>query len=122
MSKLAILLSLFFFASQPIEAKRIYVEMEYDNHSIKLDYGTDKKPKTVKDADGNDLKFKSLVGAFNYMSLQGWELLETKSVIQGRGSAYTGTSSTSTNIYYIFYKDVTDEDLQNIVTKSYKDD
>ena len=122
MSKLAILLSLFFFASQPIEAKRIYVEMEYDNHSIKLDYGTDKKPKTVKGSDGNDLKFKSLVGAFNYMSLQGWELLETKSVVRGRGSAYTGYSRTSTNVYYIFYKEVSDEELQNVVNKSYKSD
>lgn len=106
-----------------MQAKKVFVEMEYNKNSIKLDDGSSKKAQTLKDENGNDLKFISLIGALNYMSLQGWELLDTKSVTSGAGyvGAYGGASSTSTKVYYIFFKEVTDEELQEIVSRSYKE-
>ena len=106
-----------------MQAKKVFVEMEYSKNSIKLDDGSRKKAQTLKDGNGNDLKFISLIGALNYMSLQGWELLDTKSVTSGAGyvGAYGGASSTSTKVYYIFFKEVSDEELQDIVSKSYKE-
>ena len=106
-----------------MQAKKVFVEMEYNKNSIKLDDGSSKKAQTLKDENGNDLKFISLIGALNYMSLQGWELLDTKSVTSGAGyvGAYGGASSTSTKVYYIFFKEVSDEELKDIVSKSYKE-
>lgn len=98
--------------------------MEYRKNSIRLDDGSNKKPQTIKGNDGKDLKFNSLIGALNYMSLQGWELVETKSVTKGGGyvGAYGGASSTSTTVYYIFSREVSDEELEAIVNNSYKQD
>ena len=106
-----------------MQAKKVFVEMEYHKNSIKLDDGSTKKAQTLKDENGNDLKFISLIGALNYMSLQGWELLDTKSVTSGGGyvGIYGGASSTSTKVYYIFFKEVSDEELQDIVSRSYKE-
>ena len=117
----SILVALFCFNF--MQAKKVFVEMEYNKNSIKLDDGSSKKAQTLKDENGNDLKFISLIGALNYMSLQGWELLDTKSVTSGAGyvGAYGGASSTSTKVYYIFFKEVSDEELQDIVSKSYKE-
>lgn len=97
--------------------------MEFHNNTIKLDDGINKKRQPIKDENGKDLKFTSLIGALNYMSLQGWELMETKSVTNGSGyvNAYGGASSTNTKTYYIFYKNVTDNELQKIVNHSYKE-
>lgn len=98
--------------------------MEFHKNSIKLDDGSNKKRQAIKGDDGKDLKFTSLIGALNYMSLQGWELVDTKSVTSGSGfvGAYGGASSTSTKVFYIFSKDVTDEELEQVVNNSYKDD
>ena len=106
-----------------MQAKKVFVEMEYNKNSIKLDDGSNKKAQTLKDENGNDLKFISLIGALNYMSLQGWELLETKSVTSGEGfvGVYGGASETRTKVYYIFFKEVSDEELQDIVSRSYKE-
>ena len=113
---------LFILPSQFIEAKKMFVEMEFHKNCIKLYDGTNKKRQPVKDADGNDLKFTSLVGALNWMSLQGWELLDTKSVTSGGGyvGTYGGLSSTDTKVYYIFCKEVADETLEDAVSKSFK--
>ena len=56
------------------------------------------------------------------MSLQGWELVDTKSVTSGSGyvGAYGGGSETKTKVYYIFSKDISDEELEQIVNDSYK--
>ena len=96
--------------------------MEFFNNSIILDDGSNKKHKAIKDENGKDLKFTSLIGAINYMSLQGWELVNTKSITSGSGyvGAYGGTSSTYTQVYYIFSKDVSDDELQKVVDDSYK--
>ena len=117
----SILVALFCFNF--MQAKKVFVEMEYNKNSIKLDDGSSKKAQTLKDENGNDLKFISLIGALNYMSLQGWELLDIKSVTSGAGyvGAYGGASSTSTKVYYIFFKEVSDEELKDIVSKSYKE-
>ncbi len=122
MKKILLIGLLFILPSQFIEAKKMFVEMEFSKNCIKLDDGTNKKRQPVKDADGNDLKFTSLVGALNWMSLQGWELLDTKSVTSGGGyvGTYGGASSTSTKVYYIFCKDVADETLEEAVSKSFK--
>lgn len=119
-----LLLILSFFACSNIQAKKLFVEMEFHKNTIKLDDGSNKKRQTIKDKDGKDLKFTSLIGALNYMSLQGWELVDTKSVTSGSGyvGAYGGSSSTNTKVYYIFSKDVSDEELEQIVNNSYKDD
>ena len=124
MKKLLVLCFLLLLTSQLVNAKKLYVEMEYKKNSIKLDDGTDRKPQTVKGTDGKDLKFNSLIGALNYMSLQGWELVDTKSVTTGGGfvGAYGGASSTSTTVYYIFCKEVPDEELEETVANSYRKD
>jgi len=92
--------------------------MEFYKNTIKIDDGTEQKRQTIKGNDGEDLKFISLIGAINYMSLQGWELVDTKSVTHGFG--VSGSSTTNTNVYYIFNKDVSDEELQDTVSNSYK--
>ena len=122
MKTLLVLFSLFLLTSQIVNAKKLYVEMEYKKNSIRLDDGSNKKPQIIKGNDGKDLKFNSLIGALNYMSLQGWELVETKSVTNGGGyvGAYGGASSTSTTVYYIFCKEASDEELEEIVNNSYK--
>lgn len=120
MKKILILFMLVFFACPNIQAKKLFVEMEFHKNSIKIDDGSNKKRQAIKGIDGNDLKFTSLIGALNYMSLQGWDLVDTKSVTSGIG--YGGASSTSTTVYYIFSKEVPDEELERVVNNSYKDD
>ncbi len=124
MKRVILLLLVSFIACSTIQAKKLFVEMEFHKNSIKLDDGSNKKRQAIKGEDGKDLKFTSLIGALNYMSLQGWEFVDTKSVISGSGSvgAYGGASSTSTKVYYIFSKEVSDEELEQIVNNSYKDD
>ena len=124
MKKFLFLSIIFGLLSFSGHAKRLFVEMEYHKNSIKLDDGSNKKAQTIKGENGKDLKFISLIGALNYMSLQGWELVDTKSVTSGGGyvGAYGGASSTSTTVYYIFSKDVSDEELTQIVDNSYKKD
>lgn len=124
MKKLLTVIILLFLACSNIQAKKLFVEMEFHKNSIKLDDGSNKKRQTLKDKDGKDLKFTSLIGALNYMSLQGWDLVDTKSVTSGSGyvGAYGGASSTSTKVYYIFSRDVSDEELEEVVTNSYKED
>lgn len=119
MKKLLLLFSVMFLACSTIQAKKLFVEMEFHKNSIKLDDGSNKKRQAIKGDDGKDLKFTSLIGALNYMSLQGWELVDTKSVTQG--GAYGGYGSTDTKVYYIFSKDVTEEELESIVNNSYKE-
>lgn len=124
MKKFLILFMLVFFACSNSQAKKLFVEMEFHKNSIKIDDGSNKKRQAIKGIDGKELKFTSLIGALNYMSLQGWELVDTKSVTSGSGyvGAYGGASSTSTKVYYIFSKDVSDEELEQVVNNSYKDD
>ena len=111
-----------FMACSITQAKKLFVEMEFQKNCIKLDDGSTKKSQPLKDEIGKDLKFTSLIGALNYMSLQGWELLDTKSVTSGGGyiGAYGGASSTETKVYYIFCKEVTDEELTQVVENSFK--
>ncbi len=124
MKKFLFLLILLFLTCSNVQAKKFFVEMEFHKNTIKLDDGSNKKRQAIKGEDGKDLKFTSLIGALNYMSLQGWELVDTKSVTSGSGyvGAYGGASSTSTKVYYIFSKDVTEEELEQIVNNSYKDE
>lgn len=119
MKKILLLFVIALFSFQVIEAKRIFVEMEFHKNRIKLDDGTNKKRQPLKDEEGNDLKFISLIGALNYMSLQGWELVDTKS--ETKGSSYSGTGSTKTKMYYIFSKEVSDEELEEAVKNGYKE-
>lgn len=119
MMKNIFVLLLLLLANTNVHAKKLFVEMEFHKNSIKLDDGSNKKRQPIKGADGKDLKFTSLIGALNYMSIQGWELVDTKSVTQG--GTYGGYGSTDTKVYYIFSKDVPDEELEQIVNNSYKD-
>lgn len=123
MKTIAIALLLSLFACNNTQAKKLFVEMEFHKNCIKLDDGTNKKRQTLKDENGNDIKFTSLIGALNYMSLQGWDLVDTKSVTSGSGyvGTYGGASSTSTKVYYIFSREVSEEELKNAVEDSYKE-
>ena len=122
MKRIMLFILVSFLACSITQAKKLFVEMEFHKNCIKLDDGSNKKPQPLKDEDGKDLKFTSLIGALNYMSLQGWELLDTKSVTSGGGyiGAYGGASSTETKVYYIFCKEVTDEELTQVVENSFK--
>lgn len=123
MREIAIILLLGLFTCANMQAKNLFVEMEFHKNCIKLDDGTNKKRQTLKDENGNDIKFTSLIGALNYMSLQGWDLVETKSVTSGSGyvGTYGGASSTSTKVYYIFSREVSEEELKSAVEDSYKE-
>lgn len=118
MNKFILILLLSFLTCTNVQAKKLFVEMEFHKNSIKLDDGSNKKRQSIKGEDGKDLKFTSLIGAMNYMSLQGWDLVDTKSVISG--GSYSGNGSTDTKVYYIFSKDIPDEELKQIVNNSYK--
>ncbi len=123
MKKLRFFLILLSLTCSYAQAEKLFVEMEFYENCIKLDDGSNKNHQPIKGEDGKDLKFTSLIGAINYMSLQGWELVETRSVISGQGYVSTiigGQSSTNTKVYYIFSKDVTEEELEQIVNNSYK--
>ena len=104
-----------------VEAKKQFVEMEFYKNTIQIDNGASERRHTLTDADGKALKFKSLAAALNYMSLQGWELVDTKSVTTGSGSItnYGGSSSTKTAVYYLFSKDVSDGELAEAVRNGY---
>ena len=117
MKKLLLFLSIILLSANFANAKKLFVEMEFHKNCIKLDDGTNKKAQKVKDANGNDIKFISLIGALNYMSLQGWE--DTKAVVSG--GSYNGTGGTETKVYYIFCKEVPDDELQEAVNNSYKE-
>ena len=80
MKRIMLFILVSFLACSITQAKKLFVEMEFHKNCIKLDDGSNKKPQPLKDENGKDLKFTSLIGALNYMSLQGWELLDTKSV------------------------------------------
>ena len=124
MKKIFLFCIVSFFTCLSVQAKKLFVEMEFHKNSIKLDDGSNKKPQPIKGDDGKDLKFTSLIGALNYMSLQGWELVDTKSVTSGSGyvGTYGGGSTTNTKVYYIFSKEVSDEELKQVVDNSYKKD
>lgn len=96
--------------------------MVFYKNCIKLDDGSNKKPQTLKDDAGKEIKCVSLIGALNYMSLLGWDLVDTKSVTEGAGyvGTYGGASSTETKVFYIFSKEVSDEELQEAVERGYK--
>lgn len=96
--------------------------MEFHNNSIKINDGSTKKHQAIKGTDGNDLQFISLIGALNYMSLQGWELVGSRPSGSGDVVNYGSISSISREVYYIFSKDVTDEELEQAVNNSYKND
>ena len=116
MKKLFLSIMIVLFACVGVQAKRLFVEMEFHRNSIKLDDGSNKKHQPLTGKDGKDLKFNSLVGVLNYMSLQGWEFVDTKSVTVG------ASGSTDTKVFYIFSKEVPDEELEQAVKGSYKND
>lgn len=118
MRKLIVAVALCVMACASVQAKKLFVEMVYSRDRICLDDGSDQTYQTLKDENGKDIKFKSLAGALNYMSLQGWELQCTKS--ETRGSGINGISSTRTDVSYIFSKDVEDSVLREAVGKSFK--
>ena len=114
MKKLIFTILLALFCFDFMQAKKVFVEMEYSNNTIKLDDGSNKKSQAIKDQNGNDIKFFSLIGALNYMSLQGSELLTTKTM------TYELAGVIDSKVYYIFFKEASDEELKDIVSKSYK--
>jgi len=106
-----------------VYAKKIFVEMEYDNHRIKLNDGLSDKFHKVKNEDGKDIKFNSIIGALNYMSLQGWELIGNRDENGTGTSFHYGTVSTmlsDSKCYYIFCKDVSDEEIKSIVERGFR--
>ena len=63
-----------------------YAELSYSlggKSKVAVDYGDQavvawfKKPELLKDEQGQDIKFKSPVDALNWMSLRGWELVQS---------------------------------------------
>lgn len=101
------------------QAKKVYIEMIFDDNVIKIDDGTNKKRQPIKNEKGKTLKFHSLIGALNYMSSEGWELVETKSTVSGKVKA-GGDGETGTDHYYILCKDVSDGVLIEVVNQSIK--
>lgn len=106
------------FAAVPTQAKKIFVKMEFSSNKIYLDDGSSRKAQALKGDGGKELKFLSLAGALNYMSLQGWELVTTVNTTSG--TANFGPGTIFTTVSYIFSKEIPDDELQKVVEKSYK--
>lgn len=61
----------------------------------------------LKNKKGKFKSFKSMVDGLNYMSLHGWELLQT----------YTSSEGTSANSYSLLRKKVAKETLEKVLRK-----
>ena len=55
MKKILLILILSFLTCSNIQAKKLFVEMEFHKNSIKLDDGSNKKRQPIKGEDGKDL-------------------------------------------------------------------
>lgn len=64
-----------------------YVDLSYvpggvtSKSKIKVDYGDEvagwfRKPQLIESPDGKSIKFKSVIDALNFMSTNGWELVQ----------------------------------------------
>lgn len=108
-------------------SETVYIGMTFEGNSIKVDYGTSKKAETIKDDNGKDLKFYSLIGALNYMSSKGWKLIGSNSSnvsTTTHGSvvgiySYSSSSSNSKETY-ILCREKSAEDLEKVVENSFK--
>ena len=59
---------------------------------IGIDYGQERKmfePVVVKDKQGKNMKFSSVIDALNFMNKYGWELHSTMLLTIGNTSVYT---------------------------------
>ena len=91
--------------------KRVYCEIvEYNllsskNIKVLIDFGQERaKPllnqNILVDAQGNDIVFNSKIDALNYMDSLGWNFLQAYTSVDG------SSSSTSSTIHWLLYKDV----------------
>ena len=55
MKKILLILILSFLTCSNIQAKKLFVEMEFHKNSIKLDDGSNKKRQPITGEDGKDL-------------------------------------------------------------------
>lgn len=90
-------------AQNGVETTRIYAAFTYSGDKVKINYGTEKKFRTLKGDKGQDLKFYSLPGAINYLSSIGWEIVGNSTKVSGSvggfgGNTWGGTSSETTFI------------------------
>ncbi len=96
---------------------QLYTETSYSyaESSVKTDVKVfvGEENTLVKDFDhlrnekGKFISFKSMVDGLNYMSLHGWELVQT----------YTSSEGTSANSYSLLRKEVTKETLEQTLKK-----
>jgi hypothetical protein len=117
--------TLFSYSQQNISAKvieqycslNIMPRLLSNKVNIDIDYGSPRKlfsfkDNRVKDENGKAKKFNTAVEALNYMSSQGWKLVNTFTITEG-GSAV---------IRYIMKRDieVTEEEKKNIEEEANK--
>ena len=90
-----------------------YIIVRYGGRCIKVNDGTTAEETVMKDKNGNELHFNSLTGVINYMTLQGWKLEEL--VAEPQYNLYSQDAN------LVFSKKTDEQELQDIVNKSYKE-
>ncbi len=100
------------------QSKTVYALFSFSGRTVEIDYGNSRKIKSLEDENGNKIEFYTLVGALNYLSLQGWTLVGDKTSVSGNFA--NGVGSTSSNTTFIICKQVTEEELRELVDDSIK--
>lgn len=104
------------------ETKRIYAAFTYSGDKVKVNYGTEKKFRTLKNENGKELKFYSLPGAINYLSSIGWEIVGNSTKVEGAVGGFGGNTwgATSSETTFILCKEVSIEEANELLGKVIK--
>lgn len=111
--------------TQP-EYYRLFASFIFENDKIKMNYGGNEGKVTLKDNNGKDLKFYSLIGAINYLSLQGWDFGgEAPSLSAGSSIGIVTAPNIVTNFQtsngeFMISRWVTKKEIEKSVTNSIK--
>lgn len=114
---------LFCIAQDNVETAKIYAAFIYSGDKVKMNYGTEKKFRTLKNKDGKELKFYSLPGAINYLSSIGWKVIGNSTNVSGsvHGSGGNTWGKTSSETTFILCKEVPIAEAKEIWNKVIKE-
>lgn len=102
---------------------RIYAAFVYSGDKLKINYGTEKKFRPLKNEEGNELRFYSFPGALNYLSSQGWRLEGNSTEVSGSSGGFKGNNwgETSSETTYIISKEVSEEETKALFEQVVKE-
>lgn len=115
--KKSLLLILFFCSISLVSfGQKQYADIIYKKGKLYIIENIDDKKaeNAVKDASGNDIVFKDILCAFNYLSLNGWELVET-SFRLGVAQDLVTFGKDSPMCKFLFFRELSKEELEKKV-------